>query len=83
MILDRSKTESKYNKLLFRGTENNKIREKLFQLNGKYLDIKKNDHIDFLNFMDYKYILDIFYCSKMLSMFWIKVYFITYYNLNF
>lgn len=71
LILDRSKTEPKYNKLLFRGTENNKIREKLFQLNGKYLDIKKNDHIDFLDFMDYKYILDIWGKGHSGRRFWL------------
>ena len=71
LILDRSKIEPKYNKLLFRGTENNKIREKLFKLNGEFLDIKKNDHIDFLNFMDYKYILDIWGKGHSGRRFWL------------
>lgn len=57
-VIEKSKEPYQISKAVFRGSENNSIREKLFELNHDLLDIKKDDYINFINFLKYKYIID-------------------------
>lgn len=59
LLINISNSDPIYNKLLFRGSNNNDLRNILFNTKGEYLDFKENDYIDFVDYTKYKYILDI------------------------
>ena len=63
LVMKKSKCEPKYNKLFWRGSINNIFRERLKKLKGEYLDVSGN-YVNFIDFMNYKYILDIWGISE-------------------
>ncbi len=58
-VIEKSKEPYQISKAIFRGSENNELRTELFNLEHDLLDVKRNDYVNFIDYMKYKYIIDL------------------------